>query len=71
MEGYEKLASAIVLQAVKDYRTSSRRLRKDPENLKAYALKRQCERFFRSDWFKRLTKVNGPQLLRRLKKEAE
>lgn len=50
-EPYHALINAIILQAVKDYRTAL-----DDENTSGI---RECERFFRSDWFTFLTDVDG------------
>ncbi len=57
-ENYEKLAEAIILQAVKDYRDSC-----------SYQMRCSIERFFRSDWFMVLTTLNGEMLIKRLREE--
>lgn len=62
-EGIERLANAIILQAVKDYRKAL----KGP-SLNA-AVIAECERFFRSDWFRMLTKVDGEYLITNIRKE--
>lgn len=67
---YERLANAIVLQAVKDYRNALKRLEKHPRNETALYTKREVERFFRSDWYASLTKVNPEMLIRKLKEEV-
>ena len=56
-ENYEKLAVAIIKQAVIDYRKG------DEET------KRSIEQFFRSDWFYALTEVDGELLIKRLRNE--
>ena len=53
MNPYEELASAIILQAVKDY---ERELQ-------------EIERFFRSGWFGVLSKVDPEFLIKELRKE--
>ena len=61
-ENYEKLAQAIILQAVRDYRNG------------CYQTRCSIERFFRSDWFMVLTNLNGEMIIKRLeaaKKELE
>jgi len=58
MSPYQELASAIVLQAVKDYR-----LHDDEQELAI------IERFFRSEWFGVLTNVNPEILITKLRKE--
>ena len=60
---YENLANAIVEQAVKDYRAAKR-----TGNSGRIA---SIRRFFRSDWFRTLTDVDGEYLIRKLDKEAE
>ena len=68
---WQKLANAIVEQAVKDYRMEHARDKANPQNSDhAKADVRQLERFFRSDWFEVLTDVDGRLILSRLKKEA-
>lgn len=68
-EPYENLANAIVLQAVKDWRSAVRTLKKRPRYDPAKQMKEECERFFRSDWFEALTSVDGSVILQKLKQE--
>lgn len=68
---YENLANAIILQAVKDYRVALKCLMANPRNRDALAERDEIERFFRSQWFKVLTKVDGEMLIRSLKKEVD
>lgn len=66
-EGIQNLANAIILQAVKDYRTALRGL---PLNGKSStAVIADCERFFRSDWYRQLTNVDGEYLIINIRKE--
>ena len=48
-EGYERLASGVVEQAVTDYRRALRRLWNHPHDEAALRGKEECERFFRRD----------------------
>jgi len=66
---YENLANAIVLQAVKDYRTARKKLKKRKKNEDAKLMAEGCESFFRSDWFTALTSVDGEMLLKKLQEE--
>ncbi|MGN8773040.1 hypothetical protein [Candidatus Weimeria sp. HCP3S3_B5] len=68
---YENLANAIVLQAVKDYRDALKRLKKKPGNQAAMSDVMECERFFRSGWYKALTSVDGEYLIQKLREEAK
>ena len=67
---YESLANAIILQAVKDWRDSVKKLNKRPRFQPAIDMKKECEEFFLSDYFKILSSVDGCWLLNKLKKEA-
>lgn len=69
IENYEKLANAIILQAVKDYRAAKKKLKKQPRNKDAEIMINDTERFFRSDWFTALTDVDGALILRKLQEE--
>ena len=64
-----RLVSSIVLLAVYDWRKSTKQLRKNPENLKYIKLKKDAEIFFLSDWFSKLTELDGVSLLEKLQKE--
>ena len=69
---YEEIANAIVLQACHDYQNAYRRhLRRsgivDKPDYELVAL----ENFFRSDWYKILTSVDGEYLMERLRKEVQ
>ncbi|MDB2127488.1 hypothetical protein [Enterocloster clostridioformis] len=66
---FESLANAIILQAVKDYRTAGKKLKRNPKNKDAKLMVEDCERFFCSDWFGQLTFVDGKMLLRKLQEE--
>lgn len=71
IDPYENLANAIVLQAVKNYRDALKRLKKKPSNQSAMSDAMECERFFRSDWYKALTSVDGEYLIQKLREEAK
>ena len=66
---WENLANAIILQAVKDYREARKKNKKRPKNEDAKLMISDCEAFFRSDWFKALTELDGEMLLRKLQQE--
>lgn len=70
---YDDLASGIIQQAVADYRRAlkgkginDKGCYRPPE----YVIG-EVERFFRSSYFRLLTKVNGEYLIYQLKKEHE
>lgn len=63
MNGYEKLAEAIILQAVKDYRKA---LKHDERGRK-----REIERFFRSEYFTVLTNISSEMMIQKLRAEVK
>ena len=58
MENIELLANAIILQAVKDYRHTY-----SPQ------CRAEIKRFFRSEWFRALTRLDGEMLILKLENE--
>ncbi len=56
IDPYEDLANAIIVQAVEDYRNNKGDIG-------------EIEDFFKSDWFKVLTNIDGKWLLRKLQSE--
>lgn len=66
---YEKLANAIVLQAVSDYRAALKKVKKNSKNRDAIDEVLQIEKFFRSEWYQTLTSLDGEYLIERLRKE--
>ena len=69
MNGYRRLANEIILCAVKDYRAAKRKLKRNPNNYAAKDTVAEVERFFRSDWYKTLTDIDGETLIRKLREE--
>ncbi len=61
MDNYERLACAVILQAVKDYRRASRSGR--------IGVVKECERFFLGKWFEVLTDLPGSVVLNKLRQE--
>ena len=71
MDQFEGLANAIIIQAAVDYRLALKQLRQNPLFQPAIRMSYEVERFFRSDLFSILTRINGIELLARLKTEVE
>lgn len=63
-EGYKLLASAIVKQAVRDYR-------KAPNNAYGRATKKNVVRFIKSPWFVFLSNIDPDYMLKTLDHEDE
>lgn len=66
---FESLGNAVVVQAVKDYRDAAKILSRGRTNHTAEATKRECERFFQSEYFSLFTNLDGNILLCELEKE--
>ena len=66
-KGLENLANGIILQAVKDYRKALRGFSLNGKS--GTAVIAECERFFRSKWFRVLTNVDGEHLIINIRKE--
>ena len=70
-ENYQKLANAIILQAVKDFRPAYRRLKRFPNDRAAQSTVREITKFFCSDYFSILTDLDGPALLQKIMREMD
>ena len=68
---YERLANAIVLQAVTDYRNARKTLKIRPKDGDAMYTTKEVIAFFRSDYFKALTSIDPELLISKLRKEFE
>ena len=64
---YEDLANAVVLQAVEDYRNALKG--KGYDNKSPERIIGELEKFFRSEYYEVLTKVNGEYLIEKLREE--
>ena len=65
-EAYQRLADAIVCRAIKDYRISLLRLRRNPKDLIAKQVANECEQFFRSEWCYFLSGMDADFILGKL-----
>ena len=70
-ENYQKLANAIILQAVKDFRPAYRRLKSHPNDSRAQNTIREITRFFCSQYFESLCQLDGPAILNRIMREID
>lgn len=69
-ENWKDLANAIIIQAVKDHRRAQRVLKAHPRHIAPKKIKDETESFFRSDWYRALTNVDGEVLIKRLNSEV-
>ena len=70
-DSLKALANAIIVQAAKDYRQALRKQQKEPDNAAARIRIEEVERFFRSDWYRLLTAVDGEMMIRMLREDVE
>ena len=66
---YERLANAVILQAVTDYRVALKKIKTYPINKDAVSEALSIERLFRSGWYSMLTSVDGEYMIRMLQGE--
>ncbi len=66
--GMEALMWAIVRQACADWKKATSQLEKDLGDKEASYRQRECERFFRSDYFHDLTGIPGKDFLDKLRR---
>ena len=69
LDPYQELANAIVIMAAKDYRHAFRIQRRNPDSQAAMIKIDEIERFFRSEWYRLLTDVDGEMLIKKLREE--
>lgn len=68
---YHDLANAIILQAVKDYKSALFRLDDNPNNRDARYDKKSLEKFFRSKWYATLTEVDPNRLMSEVQRQVK
>lgn len=66
--GAEALMHAIVRQACADWKKATKALEKDLGDKEASYRQRECERFFRSEYFHELTGMPGKDFLDKLRR---
>ncbi len=71
MDCYETLANAVIIQAVKDYRTAYRKYMKNPAANAAACEMKLLERFFLSEWFQMLTDADGGEILSKVRENEQ
>lgn len=67
-KGCENLVTAIVRQALIDYRNALKALKKNPNNIDERRIKNECEIFFNSEYFTLLTNVDSAYLLKNIER---
>ena len=69
-EAYERLAAAIVVQAVRDYKGALRKEARGKATDSTQGTIISCEHFFKSDWFQMLSDLDGVALMQKVRKLA-
>ncbi len=67
---YKRLANAIIIQAVTDYKKALRQLNRNDKYEPAIEIKEECEEFFHSEWFRFLTSLDPDYLLQGIARMA-
>ena len=62
---YQLLANVIIKQAARDYQQLLCHMSVEGSSLKA------CQNFFNGDYFRMMTKLDGPTLMHKLEEEAK
>jgi hypothetical protein len=62
----ERLAAAVVSQAVRDYRGALASLKRNPKNAYATKTRNECRRFFESQHFSMFCSVDGTAIMKKL-----
>ena len=70
INGYEKLAAAVVEKAVRDYRFALKRLKRKPDDIGANKTKNDCERFFRNE-IGIYSELDGETIMRIIRNQVE
>lgn len=72
-DGYTELAYKIVEQAVNDWKTANKAVKKSHGNIIARQHMIECEGFFKSEWFSILIddKIDGKTVIRVLRERRE
>jgi len=71
VDPYKNLANAIIIQATEDYRSAYKRhIRCYRCGDKTNPELEELERFFRSEWYRTLTSVDGEYLMKRIREEV-
>jgi hypothetical protein len=71
IEPYERIANAIVLYTVSNYRRALRYLKINPQSQATQIEKESLEHFFHPDWYHILTNVDSELLIKKLNEESE
>lgn len=70
IDGYKNLAAAVVEQAIKDYRSALKRIRRHPDDANAIRIISDCERFFRNE-ISLYSDLDGESIIRIVREKVE
>ena len=71
LDRYAEFANAIIVSAVREYRTYLRKLSRNENDINARIKVEELEVFFYSDWFGVLTDLDPEYLIDRLQREVQ
>ena len=68
-EAYEKLATSIIEQALRDYRHARRNILQKYDVINSGSRIREIQRFLKSSWFRLLSNLDGEKLIELMENE--
>ena len=68
IQAYENLANAIIIQAARDYKKAYKKSLKRRECEATKQELAELESFFRSEWYRTLTSIDGELVIEKLRK---
>ena len=69
-DGCQRLVSAVVVTAAKDYKRSLKKLKEDPNSKAAKMQIKEIEDFFYSAWYRVLSDIDADTILDGLRREV-
>lgn len=69
IEGYQRLAAAVVKKAVTDYEIALKKLKRNRKDIWASQMRNDCERFF-EDEISMYTDIDGKAIMNAIKKRV-
>lgn len=69
IEGYQRLAAAVVKKAVTDYEMALKKLKRHPKDIWALNMRDDCERFFKRE-ISTYTDIDGQAIMSAIRKKV-
>lgn len=69
IEGYQRLAAAVVKKAVTDYEMALKKLKRHPKDIWALNMRDDCEKFFKGE-ISTYTDIDGQAIMSAIRKKV-